>query len=90
MAHIAEQRTCAFALSKQACLVVRRGCVCFVTALTLGRHPPELLQPQLLANRLMPTSTLRTYGDGRLAHGSGLVTVRQRPGTAKGVLFVTL
>ncbi|MFM0166861.1 error-prone DNA polymerase [Paraburkholderia sediminicola] len=58
--------------------------------LTLGRHPLELLRPQLLANRLMPASTLRTYRDGRLARGCGLVTVRQRPGTAKGVLFVTL
>jgi hypothetical protein len=38
----------------------------------------------------MPASTLRTYRDGRLARGCGLVTVRQRPGTAKGVLFVTL
>ncbi|CAE6902615.1 error-prone DNA polymerase [Paraburkholderia domus] len=58
--------------------------------LTLGRHPLELLRPQLLAKRLMPASTLRTYRDGRLARGCGLVTVRQRPGTAKGVMFVTL
>jgi error-prone DNA polymerase len=58
--------------------------------LTLGRHPLELLRPQLLANRLMPASTLRTYRDGRLARGCGLVTVRQRPGTAGGVMFVTL
>ncbi|MCC8401588.1 error-prone DNA polymerase [Paraburkholderia sp. MMS20-SJTN17] len=58
--------------------------------LTLNRHPLELLRPQLLAHRLMPASTLRTYRDGRLARGCGLVTVRQRPGTAKGVVFVTL
>jgi error-prone DNA polymerase len=58
--------------------------------LTLGRHPLELLRPQLHANRLTPASTLRTYGDGRLARGCGLVTVFQRPGTAKGVMFVTL
>jgi error-prone DNA polymerase len=58
--------------------------------LTLGRHPLELLRPQLLANRLMPASTLRSYPDGRLARGCGIVTVRQRPGTAKGVIFVTL
>ncbi|MEX3633112.1 error-prone DNA polymerase [Paraburkholderia sp. BR14320] len=58
--------------------------------LTLNRHPLELLRPQLLANRLMPASTLRTYRDGRLARACGLVTVRQRPGTAKGVVFVTL
>jgi error-prone DNA polymerase len=58
--------------------------------LTLGRHPVELLRPQLLANRLMPASTLRNYRDGRLARGCGIVTVRQRPGTAKGVMFVTI
>ncbi|MFM0078742.1 error-prone DNA polymerase [Paraburkholderia sediminicola] len=58
--------------------------------LTLGRHPVELLRPQLMANKLMPASTLRTYRDGRLARGCGIVTVRQRPGTAKGVMFVTL
>jgi error-prone DNA polymerase len=58
--------------------------------LTLGRHPLELLRPQLLANRLMPASALRSYPDGRLARGCGIVTVRQRPGTAKGVIFMTL
>jgi error-prone DNA polymerase len=58
--------------------------------LTLGRHPLALLRPQLLANRLEPASTLHACGNGRLARGCGLVTVRQRPGTAKGVMFVTL
>ncbi|MDE1184281.1 error-prone DNA polymerase [Paraburkholderia sp.] len=58
--------------------------------LTLGRHPLELLRPVLHEQRLMPASTLRTYRNGRLARGCGLVTVRQRPGTAKGVMFVTL
>jgi error-prone DNA polymerase len=60
------------------------------TGLTLGRHPLSLLRPTLLQQRLMPASTLRTYRNGRLARGCGLVTVRQRPGTAKGVMFVTL
>jgi error-prone DNA polymerase len=58
--------------------------------LTLGRHPLALLRPQLLENRLMPASTLHTYGNGRLARGCGIVTVRQRPETAKGVIFITL
>jgi error-prone DNA polymerase len=58
--------------------------------LTLGRHPLELLRPALLEQRLMPASTLRNYRNGRLARGCGIVTVRQRPGTAKGVLFVTI
>ena len=60
------------------------------TGLTLGRHPLELLRPILLEQRLIPASTLRTYPNGRLARDCGLVTVRQRPGTAKGVMFVTL
>ncbi|WP_438390873.1 error-prone DNA polymerase [Caballeronia sp. DA-9] len=58
--------------------------------LSLGRHPLELLRPELLAHRLMPAATLRNYRNGKLARGCGLVTVRQRPGTAKGVMFVTL
>ncbi|MEM5344693.1 error-prone DNA polymerase [Paraburkholderia azotifigens] len=58
--------------------------------LTLGRHPLDLLRPVLLEQRLMPASALRNYRNGRLARGCGIVTVRQRPGTAKGVLFVTI
>lgn len=58
--------------------------------LTLGRHPLALLRPQLLANRWMPASTLQTYRNGRLARGCGIVTVRQRPDTAKGVIFMTI
>ncbi|WP_250481766.1 error-prone DNA polymerase [Caballeronia sp. NCTM5] len=60
------------------------------TGLTLGRHPLSLLRPALLEQRLMPASTLMSYRNGRLARGCGLVTVRQRPGTAKGVMFVTI
>jgi error-prone DNA polymerase len=59
-------------------------------SLTLGRHPLSLLRPTLLEQRLVPASTLMTYRNGRLARGCGLVTVRQRPGTAKGVMFVTI
>ncbi|MBZ2209882.1 error-prone DNA polymerase [Massilia soli] len=58
--------------------------------LTLGRHPLALLRERLLAQRFMPASTLADYQDGQLARACGLVTVRQRPATAKGVLFVTL
>ncbi|CAG4897246.1 error-prone DNA polymerase [Paraburkholderia gardini] len=58
--------------------------------LTLGRHPLELLRPQLLASKLMPTSTLQTYRSGRLARACGIVTMRQRPETAKGVIFITI
>ncbi|MCY0389882.1 error-prone DNA polymerase [Robbsia sp. Bb-Pol-6] len=58
--------------------------------LTLGRHPLALLRERLNAQRLMSAQVLSTYPNGRLARGCGIVTVRQRPGTAKGVMFVTL
>ena len=58
--------------------------------LTLGRHPLALLRRQLLEQRFMPASALASYTDGQLARACGIVTVRQRPGTAKGVIFMTL
>ena len=58
--------------------------------LTLGRHPLALLRPRLLEKRFMPAATLANYKDGQLARACGIVTVRQRPATAKGVLFVTI
>jgi len=58
--------------------------------LTLGRHPLALLRTQLLKQRFMPAEVLNTFSNGQLARGAGIVTVRQRPGTAKGVLFITI
>jgi error-prone DNA polymerase len=58
--------------------------------LTLGRHPLALLREQLLAKRFLPAAVLADFADGQLARACGIVTVRQRPGTAKGVLFMTL
>ncbi|NBV17898.1 error-prone DNA polymerase [Janthinobacterium sp.] len=58
--------------------------------LTLGRHPLALLRTQLLAQRFLPASTLSCYTNGQVARACGIVTVRQRPGTAKGVVFMTL
>ncbi|MGK5053423.1 error-prone DNA polymerase [Janthinobacterium sp. RB2P8] len=58
--------------------------------LTLGRHPLALLRKQLLEQRFLPAATLASYTDGQLARACGIVTVRQRPGTAKGVIFMTL
>jgi error-prone DNA polymerase len=43
-----------------------------------------------LAKRFMPADVLHTYANGQFAGGCGIVTVRQRPETAHGVLFVTL
>jgi error-prone DNA polymerase len=58
--------------------------------LTLGRHPLALLRPMLTAKRFLPAEVLNTFDNGQLARGCGIVTVRQRPGTAKGTMFVTI
>ena len=58
--------------------------------LTLGRHPLALLREQLLKRRLLPASTLADFKQGQIARACGIVTVRQRPATAKGTVFVTL
>jgi error-prone DNA polymerase len=58
--------------------------------LTLRRHPLALLRARLLEQRLMPAAKLNGYRNGQPARGCGIVTVRQRPGTAKGVIFMTL
>lgn len=60
------------------------------TQLSLRAHPVALLRVRLTQKRLMTASVLNTYPDRRLARACGLVTVRQRPSTAKGVLFLTL
>jgi error-prone DNA polymerase len=56
----------------------------------MGRHPLALLREHLEPFGVLPAMVLRTYPNGRLARASGLVTHRQRPDTAKGVVFVTL
>jgi error-prone DNA polymerase len=58
--------------------------------LTLGRHPVALLRDRLLAQRFLPADVLHDFQNGQLARACGIVTVRQRPGTAKGVLFLTI
>ncbi|GAB4167759.1 MAG: error-prone DNA polymerase [Rhodocyclaceae bacterium] len=58
--------------------------------LTLGRHPLALLRERLSALRFETAARLNTHPDRSLARAAGLVTCRQRPGTAGGVVFLTL
>jgi len=59
--------------------------------LSLKSHPLALLRPALSAFKVERASVLNAdYRSGQLARASGLVTHRQQPGTAKGVIFVTL
>jgi error-prone DNA polymerase len=60
------------------------------TGLSLVHHPVALLRERLAQFKVQTAADLRTCPNGRLARASGLVTHRQRPETAKGVIFVTL
>jgi error-prone DNA polymerase len=57
--------------------------------LTLGRHPMILLRPRL-DRRYATADFLRQMSHNAPARCVGLVTCRQRPGTASGVIFLTL
>jgi error-prone DNA polymerase len=58
--------------------------------LTLRRHPLALLRSRLTRLKLLTAERLRALPHGRVARAAGLVTCRQRPDTASGVIFVTL
>ncbi|MFT3849998.1 MAG: error-prone DNA polymerase [Propionivibrio sp.] len=58
--------------------------------LTLGRHPLTLLRRRLDEKRYLTTTALHSLGHNRPARCAGIVTGRQRPGTASGVIFLTL
>ena len=58
--------------------------------LTLRRHPMALLRERLTAMRFQSSSELRDLANGRPARACGIVTLRQQPETAKGVIFVSL
>ncbi len=58
--------------------------------LTLRRHPLNLLRRQLAARRFVPAAELRRAGHCALVRAAGIVVGRQRPGTATGIVFVTL
>jgi error-prone DNA polymerase len=60
------------------------------TGLSLKAHPIGLLRGALKALRAVPASTLANLSDKHNVRVAGLVLVRQRPGTAKGVVFMTL
>ncbi len=60
------------------------------TGLTLRRHPLALLRPQLSKMKLLTSAQLHNLPSGRRVAACGIVTARQQPQTAKGVVFVTL
>jgi error-prone DNA polymerase len=60
------------------------------TGLTLRRHPLAILRPVLARHGWRTAAELHNLATGQPAWACGIVTVRQQPETAKGVMFVSL
>ncbi len=58
--------------------------------MSLKDHPLALMRDRLAAERVTPAGRLVEIDDGARVTVAGLALVRQRPGTASGVIFVTL
>jgi error-prone DNA polymerase len=58
--------------------------------LTLGRHPLALLRPKLDRLRVVRAAELNQLKSGLKVRVAGIVTHRQRPDTASGVIFMSL
>ena len=60
------------------------------TSLSLKAHPCEFFRPMLDRLGCVRAADLKTIRSGARVAVGGLVLIRQRPGTAKGVVFITL
>jgi error-prone DNA polymerase len=60
------------------------------TGLTIGPHPMALRRDELALRGIVRASDLSRTRDGRRVRVAGMVITRQRPGTAKGFVFLTL
>ena len=58
--------------------------------LSLRAHPVSFLRHALAARGMVACADLRSMKDGRRATVPGIVLVRQKPGSAKGIMFITL
>src|SRR5262249_25907994 len=58
--------------------------------LTVGPHPMALRRDELAMRGVLRAVDLRTTRQGRRVRVAGMVITRQRPGTAKGFVFLTL
>jgi error-prone DNA polymerase len=60
------------------------------TGLTAGRHPMALRRDDLVMRGVLRAIDLRGARQGRRVRVAGMVITRQRPGTAKGFVFLTI
>jgi error-prone DNA polymerase len=60
------------------------------TGLTTGRHPMSYRRAELRAQKVLTAEDLRTCRDGEWVRAAGCIIARQRPGTAKGFVFLSM
>ena len=60
------------------------------TSMTVGRHPMHHYRGELHELGVTPAKALGNVRNGGLVRVAGHVIVRQRPGTAKGVMFISM
>jgi error-prone DNA polymerase len=60
------------------------------TGLTIGRHPMSYRRAELREQGVLSAGELRRRKDGEFVHMAGCVIARQRPGTAKGFIFLSM
>jgi error-prone DNA polymerase len=60
------------------------------TGLTVGKHPLHYRRQELKAMKVLTSAELRNYQDGEYVRSAGCVIARQRPGTAKGFIFISM
>ena len=60
------------------------------TGLTIGPHPMALRRDEMALRGVLRATDLPHARDGRRVRVAGMVITRQRPGTAKGFVFLTL
>jgi error-prone DNA polymerase len=61
-----------------------------ILRLSLRQHPVEFLRHELDRAGVIKNEALRIHPNGKRATVAGLVLIRQRPGSANGVIFLTL
>jgi error-prone DNA polymerase len=60
------------------------------TGLTVGRHPMYYRRPELRRQNILSAEELKTCRDGQFVRAAGCIIARQRPGTAKGFIFISM
>ena len=60
------------------------------TGLTVGKHPMYYRRAELRSRNILSAAEMKTRRDGEFVRAAGCIIARQRPGTAKGFIFISM